>query len=391
MFTLAPGLGALLSLTFLVSAFGKFADLEGTETALRSLRLPAKKFHRIFAVLTPVCELLVAVGVWLPWRVPAALAALLGLVMMAVFTVVIARSLSFNKAVHCSCFGTLGSPVVSQFTLARNVLLSVIALGAFLCAALHPGLYPGLLLQAAPVEAVLLVTLLVAAATVTLLVVGGTNRLAGEQASAGTGQAGAAPAGSEAAAAPTSTPEDTAAPAEDDYIRTPIPFASLTDLAGTRHTLRDLASTQAVLLLFFSTGCGACHKVFGEVAGWQKALAPFVRVITVFSAELDKMDPEIVDALGDTRMHDEFSRTAQIFDSMAWPSAVLLGADGLVAGGPVVGSGTIREFVGEILAQLEEAPALEEAVAAAYERTPEATRIEGGDNVTARSEGLDRA
>ena len=37
------------------------------------------------------------------------------------------------------------------------------------------------------------------------------------------------------------------------------------------------------------------------------------------------------------------------------PSAVLLGADGLLAGGPLGGADEVREFVGEIIGNLEEA------------------------------------
>ena len=34
------------------------------------------------------------------------------------------------------------------------------------------------------------------------------------------------------------------------------------------------------------------------------------------------------------------------------PSVVLLGVDGLIAGGPVVGEDAVREFVGEVIEQL---------------------------------------
>lgn len=342
MFILASGFGVILSLVFVVSAFGKFADLPGTASGLRSLQIPFPKAHRALAATTPTAELLIAIGVWLPWRPLAAVASFAGLVMMLIFTVVIARALRFPDAVHCSCFGTLGSPTVTTSTLARNITLSAAALIAFLFALLSPGLYPGISLIIDPLSTFLLVALLIVAALLTHLILGGTNRLAGEA-----DDSPAKPATSATGAAHDEETEE-----ELDYLRTPIPYATLFDANDEPHTLRELASTHAVMLFFLSPGCGACTLVSPHIAQWKDELDPTVRVITVFTSELASLPEAMKNEVGETAMQEKKGEVAQLFELHGRPSVVLLGADGLLAGGPVTGTNKVKQFVEDVREQL---------------------------------------
>ena len=51
-------------------------------------------------------------------------------------------------------------------------------------------------------------------------------------------------------------------------------------------------------------------------------------------------------------VHDPEGLVGETFDMQATPSAVLLGADGLLAGGPVVGSLAVPQLVDDILHEL---------------------------------------
>lgn len=380
MTTVASGFAILLSLTFAVSAAGKLADPRGTRSGLRSLQIPFPQLHGILAIAAPLAELYVAIGVWVPIRGVAASAALVGLAMMLAFTVIIARALRFEDAVHCACFGTLGSPTVGPSTLVRNLVLSAVALIAFLLTILGPGIYPGQELLTHPLAVLTLLLLLVLSPAIVLLILGGTDRFAGE-ADATPARSGRAPV---RAAAPTAgapeTPaagsseapvEGTAVSADqgadahededDDYLRAPIPFSALKAPDGTPHTLRELASHQAVLLLFFSPGCGACLDLMPKVQDWKAQFEPHVRVITVFSLDLSQLPEETARQVEGTQMEEVDSSTSMQFDIYGRPAAVLLGADGLMAGGPVAGGRAVERFVGDILEQLADAPLPDQA------------------------------
>lgn len=364
MITLASGFGALLSLVFLVSAFGKLADLPGTASGLRSLRIPYPKAHSAFALATPIAELIVVVGLWLPVRFLAAAAALLGLLMMIAFTVVIARALRFDEAIHCSCFGSLGSPTVTGSTLARNITLSAVALVAFLFAAMSPGLWPGRTLTDEPLSAFLLLALLVLASLITVLIGSGTDRLAGESSGSPTRLAPSvpsAPTGSHPADPGHATPDTPGVDGgidimeddnEADYLRTPIPFGTLTTPTGESHTLRELATTQAVLLIFLSPGCGPCRSLLPQIAPWSEALVPLVRTIVVFAKSEVDLEADVAEQVAGLDMYDSKNEVSQLFGALGRPSAVLMGADGLVAGGPVTGTSKVTEFVDDIQEQL---------------------------------------
>lgn len=354
------GASILLSLTFLISGIAKLFDLSGTRSALISLQIPARALHPLFAVLTPVLEIAIAAAVWIPvWRLPV-IASALALVMMVVFTVVIARALRFEDAVHCSCFGTLGSPTVTTGTLARNILLGLVALTSLL-AALN-GISAGALGAADPLAALALTLVLAVAAALAVLIRGGTDRLAGEN--------GASP-GTAAAAHSSTTRTDAGANLDahaqeesGEYLRMPIPFAELNQPSGAAITLRDLAREQAVLLVSLSVGCGPCARLMPKIPAWRDALAPFVQVKPVFANPPGGLPDDVLESVNGDYLLDPERRTMWLMEMTGTPSAVLLGADQLVAGGPVAGRIEIEEFVDEIQAQLAEAAELHESAEA---------------------------
>ena len=61
-------------------------------------------------------------------------------------------------------------------------------------------------------------------------------------------------------------------------------------------------------------------------------------------------------------LHDPQGTLARIF-GVGTPAAVLLGGDGLLAGGPVRGRDQVVDFVGDVRAELLDAGALDEAPA----------------------------
>lgn len=139
---------------------------------------------------------------------------------------------------------------------------------------------------------------------------------------------------------------------DGDYVRLPIPMAWLSRGAGpdaTRVTLRELAAQRPQLLVFLSAGCSPCREVAGHLSAWSERL-PELDLVAVQHAPAADFDLD-----GTPVLYDESAGTARLLGTAGPPSAVLLGADGLLAGGPVHGPAAIVELVADIRAELDAA------------------------------------
>nr|NLI51571.1 hypothetical protein [Propionibacterium sp.] len=315
----------LLAAVLLTSGVAKLRDAPGVDAAFRSLRVPAALNRPWLRRAFPWAE--VALGVLLvaapvPVNVLAAIAAL-GLT--GAYLALVAAAVRRPDPVDCHCFGALTEGRVGRRTLARNALLVVIA--AVALADSFSGT-PLLRLDAASVGWLAAVAL-TAALVVTIV-------------------------GERGGETPSETPPAMPADAEAgdlDYVRLPIPYGALVD-GDQDVTLRQLARQRAVLLLWVSTTCGSCSDVIAEIPAWQEALAPVeVRPVLSSRAGLDERAP----ALASSALVDPESRVARLFDSWGVPMGVLLGADGRLAGGPVIGAGAITDLVEQMREQLAEA------------------------------------
>ena len=326
----------LLSITLLISGLAKLGAREGTQDAMRSLRLPLPTMHASVASVLPVMEIVLALAIWIP--APPLQVLLTGLVaaLMLTYLVIIARALTFEEQVHCSCFGTLASPTVSRTTLVRNVILSL--LGVLAVAAAGSGAMTTLLVQA-PLGLIGLGMALLIAIALTAVTIGGS--VAEPEADASTAPAPAA-----------------ADPDEDellDYERSPIPAAVLQQADGRLITLTQLTAQRAALLVFVTEGCGPCERVLDHAEEWIGELEQTLQVRFVFSRPLDQLRERTTDRVEGHALHDlQFTARTALGGTSA-PSAVLLGADGQLAGGPVNGGSAVIEFVQEIREQLAEA------------------------------------
>ena len=326
----------LLSITLLISGLAKLGAREGTQDAMRSLRLPLPTMHASVASVLPVMEIVLALAIWIP--APPLQVLLTGLVaaLMLTYLVIIARALTFEEQVHCSCFGTLASPTVSRTTLVRNVILSL--LGVLAVAAAGSGAMTTLLVQA-PLGLIGLGMALLIAIALTAVTIGGS--VADPEADASTAPAPAA-----------------ADPDEDellDYERSPIPAAVLQQPDGRLITLTQLTAQRAALLVFVTEGCGPCERVLDHAEEWIGELEQTLQVRFVFSRPLDQLRERTTDRVEGHALHDLQFTARTALGGTGAPSAVLLGADGQLAGGPVNGGSAVIEFVQEIREQLAEA------------------------------------
>jgi hypothetical protein len=135
----------------------------------------------------------------------------------------------------------------------------------------------------------------------------------------------------------------------EDYLRTPTPAVPVLLADGTETDLRALSSQRAQLLLFVSETCGSCTPVIESAQVWRTAMPQLdVRLVVGSAPESSGLasrdEPQT--------LHDVRRAVRDSFVMQGTPAALLVGADGYLAGGPVAGSTSVAAFVEEIQGQL---------------------------------------
>jgi len=333
----------LLTFTLLVSGLAKLGARQGTEEAMTSLRLPLRPLHRTVASVLPVTEIVLALVLWIPSVPLQTVVAVLIAALMVAYLFIIGRALTFDELVECSCFGSVASPTVSKATLGRNLLLT--ACGVLTVVAASSGALTSALVHT-PLLLVNLGIALLLAVALTVLTLGGTSPSAPAAARADARSEGGTD--SESGEGGEGTEEDELL----DYERTRTPAAVLQQPDGGLITLTQLTAQRAALLIFVSEGCGPCERVLDQAEGWISELSPFLQVRFVFSRPLDQLRERTTARVGEEAMHDLQFTARTALGGRTSPSAVLLGADGQLAGGPVGGGSAVIDFVEEIREQL---------------------------------------
>ena len=347
---LALSVSTLVSLAavLLLSGVAKLVSPATGRSLLGTAAVPDALSAPWLAAVLPWAEtalaaaLLIASGPWL------SAAAAVTAVLFTGFTVVVVRGTRAPDPASCGCFGALSTAPVSWRTVVRNAvftLAAVLALVLSLTGFHGPVLdVPGSLLAAVAVPVVIVL--------VTVWSEG-----AGRSPGGAHDVARVPPLPHLREAAASLSPETAARgsipatePAEDpahevDYERLPIPWAGLQDAAGAAVTLRALASTRARALVAVSSTCAWCTPVIERLEHLADDTGP-VALHAVISQpqELERIPAE----LRDEALVDVHGDLATVFEHPGTPWAVVLGADGLLAGGPVAGAGPVLELLEEL-------------------------------------------
>jgi hypothetical protein len=302
-----------------LSGVVKARDVPATREAFAALSVPSPLRSEWVVRSLPFIEIGLAFLLLVTWGGPLAVTAAAASVLFAFYWVLVLLVLRRDEVVDCGCFGALGDDRVTGTTLLRNVMLTVVAGLACAFGASGSGVWPTI--QDMTGEEAAWLGMALASVAVALLVVGRRH-------------------------------EPSLAVGEDvlDYDRRVIPFALLTDKNGNNATLRELARERPQLMVFLSDYCYSCVEIANRLLAWQAQLGP-VEIQTVFTAPLSSL-PENVTPPGIRVWFDVEHGATDTFAAYGRPAAVLLGADGLLAGGPVSGTGKVSEFVEDILAEL---------------------------------------
>ncbi|MDL9978283.1 MauE/DoxX family redox-associated membrane protein [Microbacterium sp. ASV49] len=284
--------------------------------------------------LHPWGELVLGLAVALLGGWLGLLAALAAVALMLVYAVLVARVAARADDTSCACFGARKR--VTRVTVARNVWLTVLAVASTAVIWTTPLL--GGALSAGIPDWSWLVALAVAGVT-TAFVLWPDEA---EDATKATDAGGLSDAMARAIA-------DAQGDDELDYIRTRTPAVPVTLADGSIVNLRTLSMTRPILLLAVSSTCGVCEPVYVKRDEYRQLLPEVdVRLLLTVSSDesgwTETTEPQ--------SLHDVGGYVRGSISDWATPSAVLLGGDGLLAGGPVTGHEAIDDFVGDIYESL---------------------------------------
>jgi hypothetical protein len=332
---LSIALPLVLAAVLIASAVAKLRTPDSL-AGWQDLGVPAALRRDWLLRIHPWAELLLGIAIatlggWLGLT-----AALVAVALMAPYTVLVARVIARAESTSCACFGA--RKTVTRVTVVRNVWLT--ALAVMTAAVIWSTPLLGGALAAGIPELAWLVALAIAAVTTALV-------LWPEESPAAVNPAPAPLGGAE-------TPDDDGLL---DYIRTRTPAIPVTLADGTVVNLRTLAARKPILLLAVSSMCGPCESVVARRAEWRELLPEVdVRLLlterAVRSRLTERDEPQ--------SLHDAEDYVAESIGYRGTPTAVLLGADGMLAAGPVTGDLGVARLVDDIYESLHgERPARE--------------------------------
>jgi uncharacterized membrane protein YphA (DoxX/SURF4 family) len=317
----------LLAIVFAVAGVAKLVDRGGTREAIESFGVSPRLAGPV-AISLPVAELAIAAAL-----LPAATArwgAIAAVVLLAGFSVAIARVLRAGATVDCNCFGGLTRSEVGRGTLIRNLALAAVALFVALSGVAVSGFR--WITVPAPQDRLGIVLMIASVAGLAwfcwqLLQQNGRLLLRLEAVGAGAASAGSRtlPPLAAGAAAPRFS---------GHYLEgEPVSLDSL------------LAAGQPVVLFFTDPGCGACELVLGAVAQAQRERADQLTVAVISSGRIDRIEAKASEFGLDRVIPQSDEAVFDAFGLNGVPGVVEIAADGTLSRPAALGVDAVREVV----------------------------------------------
>lgn len=332
----------ILAAVLILSGLAKRPDPKSTHSMMLLLRLPAPVANLQVARLLPWAELAIAALLLTPWRWTYAVGAAAALVLFLAFLVIVARAMTFDPRPTCGCFGRVGDHRINARTVTRNIVLvalAVVSVGI----AVRGGSGTGLLGKFS-LDDWLWLLLALTLAAVTYFILAGPSTAPSRQIRRARQTADEVAAQGAAEAAQ-----------ELEYVRLPIPPGVLVGPDNETTSLQALPRQQAQLVVLANCWCGTTVASIERLPEWRERL-PQLDVQLVHTLRPFE-EPRLARVTG--VWWDPGGQVYAALRAGASPAAVLLGADGLLAGGPVNGEAEIAQFVEDIAAELSEVQPLE--------------------------------
>lgn len=324
----------ILAGVLVASGVAKLRHPEG-EAAWADLGVPAVLRRDWLIRLHPWGEMILAAALLVFGGVLGALAAACAVVLFGAYLVLIVRRRAGGADASCTCFGA--PEPITTLTVVRNAWFLLLAILTAVVTWSTP-------LLGGPLAALAdqwLWLIGIAAATFTTVLV------LWHPASGRTVQAGVPTIGTRNA-----VDAEHAAPGEVDsaeYIRTRTPSVPVMLADRSTVNLRHLAARGPMLLLAVKEDCGACLPVIEAMPRWRELLPEVSVRFLLWPAPENTPLTELTEPQS---LHDPYFYVQGSIADWSTPAAVLIGADGYLAGGPVSGYDDVSAFVGDIYESL---------------------------------------
>jgi peroxiredoxin len=351
----------LLAAIFLLAGSTKLVDPAGSRKALRDFGLPSALASPM-VLLLPLLEILVAVAL-IP-NETAWFGACGALGLLALFVIAVTVAMVRGRKPDCHCFGQLHSEPVGWQTLFRNAVLAAVA-GVVVASGRHfagpePWAWVGSL------EGIAFKVVMIAAFAAAFAFLWAVCRARPKKApveqeieAVELEETEEAPVERVAVSAPrprpavvpvTIEPEAvTRAPGPLDIglpIGTPAPDFELPGITGERRSLKSLlAGGKDLVLIFTSPYCKSCEVVAGNLTRWKYEMSGLPNLILISRGTAKENLNKLKGFEASSILLQDKSEVAAAYDCSATPTAVLVGADGLIASLLVSGGMAIRELL----------------------------------------------
>jgi thiol-disulfide isomerase/thioredoxin/uncharacterized membrane protein YphA (DoxX/SURF4 family) len=353
----------ILAAIFLLAGCTKFVDPRGWRRAVRDFSVPGVLVVPVM-VLLPLIEVSIGIALF-----PAALAwygARAALALLTAFMLAVALAMIRGRKPDCHCFGQLHSAPVGWQTLARNAVLGGLAgwLALRKPDALGPGLYDWYTTLGEEASKIALVA---AAATVFfffVLVLRSVPRPQPVESAPETEEEdeeepiAAAPRKRTAPQANVATPESNPTPAKVLLgiglpLGTPAPAFELPRMSGEKRSLESLLGQgRDVMLVFTSPHCKACESIPPSLVKWARQLDRIPNIVLITRGTPEDIRPKLKDFGTSQVLLQRESEIAELYDCISTPSAVLIGADGLIRSELATGGPAIKELLSSAASHL---------------------------------------
>ncbi|HAQ59942.1 MAG TPA: hypothetical protein DCR63_06000 [Microbacterium sp.] len=291
------------------------------------LGVPRMLRQRWLVALHPWAELALGLAFALLGGVLGLLAALVGLALMASYLWLASAAYRRPQEASCACFGARRP--ITRLTIVRNAWLTLVAAGTAAVIWTNP-LLGGAVAAADATAWAWIGGIAIGVVTAVLI-------------------AWPEPTPAET---PVASAGSTVGASEDaEYVRVRTPAVPVMLADGQTVNLRKLTWGRPLLLLAVSETCGVCTPVIESAPDWRELLPEIdIRLLVTRSPEESKL----ADTAEPQTLHDPHNYVSGSIADWYSPTALLLGADGMLAGGPESGHEAIRDFVADIRAALDE-------------------------------------
>ena len=342
----------LLATVFFVSGAGKLADRENQANFLLDFGVP-RGLSGSAGILLVFLEFFAAVallaGGLLGWY-----GAITAFLLLLVFIVAISAVLLRGGKADCRCFGQLHSAPVGWRTLVRNGLLAACA--AWLIVGGRAGASPSVLQWILSLGSRDRRAAIVIVSAAALFFFRSLARY----------QTGSSPLES----VPVRHADHPKEPATDDLglgvaeqvpaesphpkgvglpQGTPAPEFELPDVTGVRHSLRSiLANGTPLVLLFTNPHCESCHALLHSIANRTQREKEQLPVVLISGGTAEENLAKL-NGFGLTPiLLEQNFEISGAYDCTVVPSAVLIGASGLIQSGLAVGKEAIQQLINTV-------------------------------------------